>query len=92
MFIIIQKVNLLVQKWWQRHDFQGLTVQVDVVNVRGNPKIFLVVGECGDGKSTLINALRDPQRSGEPKSGLSSRGVTKSIEAYVSWWRFPNDE
>ena len=23
-------------------------------------KIMLVVGECGDGKSTLVNALRDP--------------------------------
>ena len=49
-----------------------------------NPKIFLVVGECGDGKSTSINALRDPLRSGEPKAGLCSRGVTKNIEAFVA--------
>lgn len=51
--------------------------------VARKPKVFLVVGECGDGKSTLINNLRDPQRSGEAKAGLASRGVTKSIEAYV---------
>lgn len=54
-----------------------------VLGAKKNPKIFLVVGECGDGKSTLINALRDPLRSGEPKAGLCSRGVTKNIEAFV---------
>jgi len=52
-------------------------------DVEQKAKVFLVVGECGDGKSTLINALRDPQRSGEASAGLASRGVTKSIEAYV---------
>lgn len=54
-----------------------------VFGTKKNPKIFLVVGECGDGKSTSINALRDPLRSGEPKAGLCSRGVTKNIEAFV---------
>eukprot|EP00930_Biecheleria_cincta_P037018 TRINITY_DN25382_c0_g1_i2.p1 TRINITY_DN25382_c0_g1~~TRINITY_DN25382_c0_g1_i2.p1 ORF type:complete len:658 (-),score=114.80 TRINITY_DN25382_c0_g1_i2:245-2218(-) len=47
------------------------------------PRILLVVGECGDGKSTLVNALRDPERSGVAESGLKSRGVTKTIQAYI---------
>jgi GTP-binding protein EngB required for normal cell division len=43
---------------------------------------FLVIGECGDGKSTLINSLRDTQRSEVPKQGKNARGVTKSITPY----------
>ena len=38
--------------------------------VAKEPRILLVVGECGDGKSTLVNALCDPDRSGEAESGL----------------------
>lgn len=46
-------------------------------------KVFLVVGECGDGKSTLIKELLDSQRSGQAAAGLHSREVTKEIVAYV---------
>ena len=42
-----------------------------------------LVGECGDGKSSLLNKIRDPNRSGQAASGLRSRGVTKEIKAYV---------
>ena len=41
-----------------------------------SPAVFLVVGEAGDGKSTLINQLRDPERSGEPSMSLG-RVVTE---------------
>ena len=44
---------------------------------------LLVIGEVGDGKSTLINALRDPARSVEAKHGLATRGITKLITTYV---------
>lgn len=41
----------------------------------------LVVGEIGDGKSTMIEAFRD--RHGTPaRSGLDPRGVTKEITMY----------
>lgn len=42
---------------------------------------LLVVGECGDGKSTLINFLKN---SGEPeaKAGRTSSGVTKEPACY----------
>ena len=46
-------------------------------------KIFLIIGECGDGKSTLINGLRDRRISGEAKTGLLANGVTKDVEAYI---------
>ena len=44
---------------------------------------LLVVGEVGDGKSTMINALRDPARSLPAKHGRAARGVTKAITSYV---------
>ena len=47
------------------------------------PKRLLVIGEVGDGKSTLINALRDPARSEAAKAGRAARGLTKSIDEYV---------
>ena len=49
--------------------------------VRDTPISILVVGECGDGKSTLVNALRIPTEVEAP-TGTSSRGVTKAIKAY----------
>eukprot|EP00928_Gymnodinium_smaydae_P002725 TRINITY_DN10979_c0_g2_i1.p1 TRINITY_DN10979_c0_g2~~TRINITY_DN10979_c0_g2_i1.p1 ORF type:complete len:590 (-),score=129.54 TRINITY_DN10979_c0_g2_i1:234-2003(-) len=55
----------------------------DALAQAAQPRLLLVVGECGDGKSTLINAFRDPERSGPADSGLKSRGVTKTITAYV---------
>ena len=43
---------------------------------RPRTKTLLVVGECGDGKSTLINALRDEYLSIAPDMGAAARGVT----------------
>ena len=44
---------------------------------------LLVVGEVGDGKSTLINALRDPALSRTPAdAGRGARGITKTIRKY----------
>ncbi|CAE7039478.1 Zzef1 [Symbiodinium sp. CCMP2592] len=43
---------------------------------------LLVVGECGDGKSTLIDALRDKSRSSQPLCGKSPHGVTKNVMVY----------
>ena len=44
--------------------------------------VLLIIGECGDGKSTLVNALRDPARSEGAKAGLATRGVTKEISVF----------
>jgi len=44
--------------------------------------VLLIIGECGDGKSTLVNALRDPARSEGAKAGLATRGVTKDIRVF----------
>ena len=44
--------------------------------------VLLIIGECGDGKSTLVNALRDPARSEEAKWGMATRGVTKTISVF----------
>ena len=44
---------------------------------------LLVVGEVGDGKSVMINALRDPARSSPATSGRAARGITKAITSYV---------
>ena len=44
----------------------------------------LVVGECGDGKSTLINHFLDPEReTRKPAAGRNPRGVTKEITEYI---------
>ena len=47
------------------------------------PKRILVIGEVGDGKSTLINALRDPLKSAEAKAGKAARGMTKVITEFA---------
>ena len=47
------------------------------------PKRLLVIGEVGDGKSTLVNALRDPTKGSAADVGKRARGVTKSITSYV---------
>lgn len=44
----------------------------------GNTLSILVLGECGDGKSTLINALRDPVYE-EQRAGKRTKGVTKEM-------------
>lgn len=45
---------------------------------RDKPKRLLVLGEIGDGMTTLINALRDPERIEAAEAGM-----TKTIAAYV---------
>mmetsp|Transcript_54672 Transcript_54672/g.127881 ORF Transcript_54672/g.127881 Transcript_54672/m.127881 type:complete len:606 (-) Transcript_54672:101-1918(-) len=44
------------------------------------PLNIVVIGECGDGKSTLINALRDTTASAEQAAGKDPRGVTKEVK------------
>lgn len=47
-------------------------------------KLLLVIGSCGDGKSTLVNALKDPD-AGEPEAKVDEAdagGVTKTIMRY----------
>lgn len=46
------------------------------------PINVLVVGECGDGKSTLIDGLRDKSITDPPRVGKDARGVTKEIKVY----------
>jgi len=44
---------------------------------------LLVIGEVGDGKSTLVSALRDPAVSPVPETGKRARGITKKITNYA---------
>ena len=69
------------------NDTRLFAVAVQTIQERlEKPRAYrlLVVGECGDGKSTLVNALRDPSR-GEPKAKVAkaARGVTKEITSYT---------
>jgi len=44
---------------------------------------LLVVGEVGDGKSTMVSALRDPAQAPPAETGKHPRGITKAITDYV---------
>jgi len=47
------------------------------------PKTLLVIGQCGDGKSTLVNALRDEAFGDGPcDADEDADGVTKEITTY----------
>eukprot|EP00971_Amphidinium_carterae_P050003 985515-Amphidinium_carterae.1 len=56
-------------------DMSDVPLGVETVNI-------LLVGECGDGKSTLVNALRDPTKSQQALCGKNAEGVTKDIVLY----------
>merc|ERR1711998_11594 len=54
-------------------------------------KFLLVVGECGDGKTTLVNGLRDPSKDNpniddsdhaKGRADLDAEGVTKQLMVY----------
>jgi len=48
------------------------------------PKVILVVGQAGDGKSTLVNALRDHEAETQQCAvGLMAGGVTKDVTSYI---------
>lgn len=44
-------------------------------------KHILVLGECGDGKSTLVNGIKSSQAV-EAQTGQAARGVTKTLDEY----------
>jgi len=44
---------------------------------------LLVIGEVGDGKSTMVSALRDPAQAPLPETGKHPRGITKAITNYI---------
>ena len=62
-------------------DLNGAAAEPESITVL-SPIVLLVVGECGDGKSTLINNLRDPKSSEEAKFGRDVGGVTKKLTKY----------
>ena len=59
----------------------------DIINL-------LVVGECGDGKSTLIDNLRDPNKSEQPICGKNARGEQGILDEkhdVVLWFEKVNE-
>ena len=45
-------------------------------------KKILIIGQIGDGKSTLVNGLRDKDNSDEAAAKNAAKGVTKTVAEY----------
>jgi energy-coupling factor transporter ATP-binding protein EcfA2 len=67
----------------------GMIPKAPMVEEAPRQKTILVIGECGDGKSTLVNRLRgisgseaDADGVGACLAGINKNGITKSLLDY----------